>query len=49
MGEDIKQMSGDGIREVRDDGKAVPCIGNFIGGCMDRWGGLRKSKGRVRM
>jgi hypothetical protein len=42
-------MSRDGIREVGDNSKAAPCIGNFIEGCMDRWGGLRKGRGRVRI
>ena len=41
-------MSRDGIGEVGDDSKAVSCIRNLIKGYMDRWGGLRKRRGRVR-
>jgi len=36
MGQDIERMSRDGIREVKDNSKAVPHIGGFIGGCVDR-------------
>jgi hypothetical protein len=48
MRQDIEGMSGDSIGEVEDDGKAVPHIRGFIGGCVDRWGDVRKSRGRVR-
>jgi hypothetical protein len=48
VGKDIKGMSGDDIREVRDYGNAVPGIGSLIGGCVNRWGSVRKSRGRVR-
>jgi hypothetical protein len=49
IGQDIKGMSRDGVREVGDNDKAIPCIGGFIGGCGDGWRGVRKSGGRVRM
>ena len=42
-------MSGNSIGEVGDDGNAVPSIGGLIGGCVNRRGGERKSRGRVRM
>jgi hypothetical protein len=45
---DIKGVSGNGIGEVRDDSKAVPGIGGFVGRHINRWGGERKSRGRVR-
>ena len=48
MGEDIKGVSRNGVREVRDDGNTVPSIGGFIGRCVNRWGGMRKSRGRIR-
>jgi len=47
-GKDIKGMSGNDVREVRDHGNAVPGIGSFIGRSVDGWGSLRKSRGRVR-
>jgi hypothetical protein len=46
---DIKGMSGDNVREVRDYSNAVPSIRSLIGGCVNGWGGKRKSRGRVRM
>ena len=45
---DVKGVSGNGIREVRDYGNAVPGIGGFIGRGVNGWGGMRKSRGRVR-
>jgi hypothetical protein len=45
---DIKGMSGDDVREVRDYGNAVPGIGSLIRGCVNRQSGMRKSRGRVR-
>jgi len=48
-GKDIKGVSGDNIREVRDYGNAVPGIGSLIGRGVNRWRGMRKSRGRVRM
>jgi hypothetical protein len=48
MREDIKGVSRNSIREVRDDGEAVPDIGSLIEGCISRWGGMRKSRGRIR-
>jgi hypothetical protein len=47
-GEDIKGMSGDNVREVRDYGNAVPGIGSLIGRGVNGWGRVRKSRGRVR-
>jgi hypothetical protein len=48
MGKDIKRMSGDNVREVRDYGNAVPGIGSFIGRSVNRRCGMGKSRGRVR-
>jgi hypothetical protein len=45
--EDIKRMGRYGIREVRDNGNAVPSIGCFIRGCINRQEGVRKSRGSV--
>jgi hypothetical protein len=47
-GEDIKRMSRNGIGKVRDDGDAVPSIRSLIRGHVSRWGGVRKSRGRIR-
>ena len=47
-GEDIKRVSGDNVREVRDYSNAVPGVGSLIGGCVNGWGRMRKSRGRVR-
>ena len=47
-GKDIKRMSGDNVREVRDYGNAVPDIGGFVGRGVNGWSGMRKSRGRVR-
>jgi hypothetical protein len=46
--EDIKGMSGDNVREVRDYSNAVPGIGSLIGRGVNGWGRVRKSRGRVR-
>jgi len=48
-GKDIKRMSGDDVREVRDYGDAVPGIGSLVGRSVNGWCGMRKSRGRVRM
>ena len=48
MREDIKRVSRNGIREVRDNGKAIPGIRGFVDGCINRWGSVRKSGGRIR-
>ena len=48
MGEDIKGVSGDDVREVRDDGNAVPGIGSLVGRGINGWGRVRKSRGGVR-
>jgi hypothetical protein len=48
VGKDIKGMSRNGIGEVGDDSNAVPGIRGFIGGCVNGWGSMRKSRGRVR-
>jgi hypothetical protein len=47
-GEDVKGMSGDNVREVRDYGNAVPGIGSLVGRGVNGWGRVRKSRGRVR-
>jgi hypothetical protein len=47
-GKDIKGMSGDDVREVRDYSNAVPGIGSLIHRCVDGQGRVRKSGGRVR-
>jgi hypothetical protein len=41
-------MSGDNVREVRDYSNAVPSIGSLVGRGVNGWGGMRKSRGRVR-
>jgi len=45
---DIKGMSVDDIREVRDYSNAVPGVRSLIGRCINGWGSMRKSRGRVR-
>ena len=47
-GKDIKGMSGDNVREVRNHGNAVPGIGSLIGRGVNGRCGMRKSRGRVR-
>jgi hypothetical protein len=47
-GEDVKGMSGNSVREVRDYGNAVPGIGSLIGRGVNGRGRMRKSRGRVR-
>ena len=49
VGKDIKGMGGDNVREVRDHSNAVPGIGSLVGGGVNGWCGIRKSRGRVRM
>jgi len=46
-GKNIKGVSGDNVREVRDYGNAVPGIGSLVGRSINRWGSMRKSRGRV--
>jgi hypothetical protein len=46
--EEIKGVSWNGIGEVGDDSNAVPDIGSLVERCVNRWGGVRKSRGRVR-
>jgi hypothetical protein len=46
--EDIKGMSGDNVRKVRDHSNAVPGIRSLVRRCVNGWGGVRKSRGRVR-
>jgi hypothetical protein len=48
-GKDIKGVSGDNIREVRDYSNAVLGIGSLVGRGVNRRRGIRKSRGRVRM
>ena len=47
-GKDIKGMSGNNVREVRDHSNAVPGIGSLISRGVNGWGRVRKSRGRVR-
>ena len=47
-GKDIKGMSRDDIREVRDHCDAILSIRSIIGGCINGWGSVRKSRGRFR-
>jgi hypothetical protein len=47
-GKDIKGMSRDNVRKVRDYGNAVPGIRSLIGRSVNRQHGMRKSRGRVR-
>jgi hypothetical protein len=47
-GKDIEGVSRDNIGEVRDHGNAVPGIRSLICRCVNGWGGMRKSRGRVR-
>jgi hypothetical protein len=47
-GEDVKRMSRDNVREVRDYGNAVSSIGSLVCGCVNGQGRVRKSRGRVR-
>ena len=46
--EDVKRMSGDDVREVRDYSNAVPGIRSLIRRGVNGWGSMRKSRGRVR-
>ena len=46
--EDVKGVSRDNVREVRDYSNAVPGVGSLVGGCVNGWGRVRKSRGRVR-
>jgi hypothetical protein len=48
MRKNIKRVSSNGIRELRNDSKAVPGIRSLIRRCVSRWGGIRKSRGRIR-
>jgi len=48
VGKDIKGMSGNDVREVRDYGNAVPGIGGLVGRGVNGRGRVRKSRGRVR-
>ena len=45
---DIKGVSGDDVREVRDYSNAVPGIRSLIGQCVNGRSGMRKSGGRIR-
>jgi hypothetical protein len=48
VGKDIKGMSGNDVREVRDYGNAVPGVRSLVGRSVNGWCGMRKSRGRVR-
>ena len=45
---DIKRVSRDNVREVRDHGEAVPSVGSLVGRGINRRDRMRKSRGRVR-
>jgi hypothetical protein len=47
-GKNIKGMSGDDVREVRDHSNAVPGVRSLVTRGVNRWGRMRKSRGRVR-
>jgi hypothetical protein len=47
-GENVKRVSGNNVREVRDYSNAVPSIRSIIQGRVNRRSGMRKSRGRVR-
>jgi hypothetical protein len=47
-GKNIKGMSRDDVREVRDYGNAVPGIRGIIGRCVNGWSSVRKSRSRFR-
>jgi hypothetical protein len=47
-GEDIKRMSGNDVGEIRDHGNAIPGIRSLVRRGVNGWGGMRKSRGRVR-
>ena len=49
VGKDIKGMSRDNIREVRDYSNAVPGIRSLVGRSVNGQCSMRKSRGRVRM
>jgi len=49
MGKDIKGMSRDDVREVRDYSNAVPGIGSLVRRCVNEQGRVRKSRGSIRM
>ena len=49
MRENLKRMSGNGIREIRDNSKAVLGMGSLVSRCADGQGCMRKSRGRLRM
>ena len=46
--EDIKRVSRNNVREVRDHSNAVPGVGSLVGRGVNGWCGIRKSRGRVR-
>ena len=48
MREDIKRMSRNNVREVRDHGDAVPGVGSLIGRGVNGRCSMRKSRGRIR-
>jgi hypothetical protein len=45
---DIKRMSRDDVREVRDYSNAVPGVRSLVSRGVNGWGRMRKSRGRVR-
>ena len=47
-GKDITGVSRDDVREVRDHGNAVLGIRSLVCRSVNRQGGMRKSRGRVR-
>jgi hypothetical protein len=49
VGQDVKRVSRNGIGEVRDNSEAISGIGSIIRRGVNGQGGVRKSRGRVRM
>jgi hypothetical protein len=47
--EDVKRVSRNSIGEVRDNSNTILGIRGLVGRCINGWGGMRKSRGRVRM
>ena len=48
MREDIKRVSGNSIGKVRDNGKTVLGIRDFVEGCISGQRGMRRSRDRFR-
>jgi hypothetical protein len=48
VGKNVQRMSGNNVREVRDDSNAVPGIRSLVQRCISGWSSVRKSRGRIR-